>query len=134
MTSDVSCDHATSRPAPVPATRETEWSFIEAAAYFLLAVMLDLVLGLRAPGNVLAGSLLNPDSYMRMVRLRDMLAQHALLDVVPRDGSGDGTLLPWSHLLDALILLLSVPLRAVMSGSQALHGAALALGPIGVGL
>ena len=134
MTPDASCDQAMPCPAPVFATHRAALSLFEAVAYFLIAVVIDIVLGLYALGDVLAGSLLNPDSYMRLVRLHDILAQHVPLDVVARDGSGDGTVLPWSHLLDALILVLSAPLRAMMSGPQALHWTAVALGPIGIGL
>jgi hypothetical protein len=106
----------------------------EAAAYFIIAFVLDVVAGLRVRPGVLHGDLVNPDTFMRLVRLRDILEQHIPLHVVQRDGSGDGTLLHWSHLLDSLLLILAAPLRLWLDADDALHGAALALGPVSVGL
>jgi len=116
----------------LPSGARLSWS--ETAAYFALACLLDIIMGLPLIRQVLDGDLINPDSYMRLVRLREILAQHALVNVVPRDGSGAGTELHWSHLVDGIILLLAAPLRAVMDAAQAVHWAALALGPISVGL
>ena len=65
----------------------------EVAAYFILAVLLDVVIGLTAQPSVLHGYLSDPDTLMRLVRLRDILVQHVPLHVVARDGSGDGTVL-----------------------------------------
>jgi hypothetical protein len=106
----------------------------EAVVYFIIAVLLDVVVGLRAQPGVLQGYLFDPDTLMRLVRLRDILAQHAPLHVVARDGSGDGTILHWSHLLDSLLLLLGLPLRLWLSWDDALHVVAVAFGPINVGL
>ncbi len=91
-------------------------------------------MGLPLMRQVLDGDFINPDSYMRLVRLREILARHAPVNVVARDGSGAGTDLHWSHLVDGIILLLAAPLRAVMDGAQAVHLAAVAFGPISVGL
>ncbi len=71
--------------------------------------------------SVLKGSLINPDSYMRLVRLHETLAQHAPAYIVTRDASGAGMLLYWSHLLDSILLLLAAPLMPLMSEQQALH-------------
>jgi hypothetical protein len=118
-------------PSP-PSGARLSWS--ETAAYFALACLLDVAMGLPLVRQVLDGDLINPDSYMRLVRLREIVARHAFVNVVPRDGSGAGTELHWSHLVDGIILLLAAPLRAVMDGAQAVHWAAIALGPISVGL
>jgi hypothetical protein len=109
-------------------------SLFDAAVYFLVGALLDIVIGLPRLGDVLHGSLLNPDSYMRIVRLREILAQHRLVYVVARDNSGNGTVLAWSHLLDGLILTLAAPLGLFMSEAQAVEWVAIALGPISVGL
>jgi hypothetical protein len=77
-----------------------------------------------------ADSLSNPDSYMRMVRLRDMLDSGHVVFAVARDGSGHGTMLHWSHLVDSLLLLLALPFRLVLSPEAALHAAALVFGPL----
>jgi hypothetical protein len=108
--------------------------FGEAAAYFILAVVLDVIVGVRARPDILQGFLSDPDTLMRLVRLRDILAQHAPLHVVARDSSGDGTVLHWSHLLDSLLLILGAPLRLWLNWDRALHAAAIALGPISAGL
>ena len=60
----------------------------EALAYFMIAALLDTVIGLRSFPEVLHGDLLNPDSYMRLDRLHDILVRHAPLHVVLRDASG----------------------------------------------
>jgi hypothetical protein len=109
------------------------WSWREAAAYFALASLIDIAVGIPAAPQVLLGSLLNPDSYMRLVRLHDSLPQHRLLDVVGRDGSGLGTVLHWSHLLDGILLLLAAPLMLAMDARHALYWAGVALGPLGMG-
>lgn len=106
----------------------------EGVAYFAIAAVIDIVVGLRSFPMVLDGSLVNPDTYMRLVRLRDILAQHAPLDIVARDGGGAGTLLHWSHLIDGLLLLFAAPLSLVMSEEQALHWVVLAFGPAAIGL
>src|SRR5271155_2139140 len=107
---------------------------VEAFAYFTIAALLDTVIGLRSFPGVLHGNLLNPDSYMRLDRLHDILARHAPLHVVLRDASGAGAILHWSHLLDSLLLLLALPLRPLLSQSAGLHIAAVLLGPLAMGL
>ena len=107
---------------------------VEASAYFTIAALLDTVIGLRSFPGVLHGDLLNPDSYMRLDRLQDILARDAPLHVVLRDASGAGAILHWSHLLDSLLLLLALPLRPLLSQSAALHVAAVLLGPLAMGL
>jgi hypothetical protein len=106
----------------------------EAIAYFVVAALLEVAVGARAQPAAWHGYLSDPDTLMRLVRLRDILAQQAPLHVVMRDSSGDGTILHWSHLLDSLLLLLAAPLRPFFGWDQALRGAAIAFGPIGVGL
>jgi hypothetical protein len=101
---------------------------------FALGLVLDLVMAGRQLGQVARGGLLNPDSYMRLVRLRDILAAGAPLHGVARDGSGTGTVLHWSHLLDSLLLLGAAPLTCCMDQTEALRWAGVALGPLGVGL
>ena len=67
----------------------------EGIVCFLIAAGIDVAIGLVANlGAVLAGGLLNPDSYMRLVRLEEgVRAGHAVY-LVARDGSGAGSLLP----------------------------------------
>jgi hypothetical protein len=114
--------------AAAPGKRTLAWS--EGAGYFVLALLLDLVVSLPNLGEVAAGGLLGPDSYMRLLRLRHILAHRTPVDLIARDGSGTGTVLHWSHLLDSIILLLAAPLRLFMDEPQAVHWAAVALGPL----
>jgi hypothetical protein len=106
----------------------------DACAYFLIAALLDATAGLRSNAGVLHGILIDPDSYMRLDRLHDILAHHAPLHVVLRDASGAGAVLHWSHLLDMLLLLLALPLRPFLDQAEALYVAAAMLGPLSVGL
>jgi hypothetical protein len=117
---------APSRDAPV--------SLSDGAIYFAIGIGLDLLLGLGNLRAVLAGSLATPDSYMRLVRLREIVALGAPIHVVARDGSGNGTVIAWTHLLDAVILLLASPLRLFLGAPDALFYAAAATGPIALGL
>lgn len=105
----------------------------EMAACFAVAALLDAYLGLRYHPEVLDGLLLNPDSYMRVVRLREILSQHALVNIVSRDAAGAGMELYWSHLIDALVLLLAAPLSLFLGMERAVHWVTLAAGPISVG-
>ncbi|HET7883982.1 MAG TPA: hypothetical protein VFL55_24055 [Acetobacteraceae bacterium] len=83
---------------------------------------------------------MDPDSTMRLVRLAATLHDGTPVDVIFRDGSGEGFALYWSHLLDLPLVLLSAPLRLVAPATgnwplpPALHWAALAMGPIFMGL
>ena len=100
------------------------------ALYALLPVLVDLAFSLPRAGRLRDGQLINPDSYMRLVRLREILRAGAPVDVVPRDASGAGMVLHWSHLLDSLLCLLAAPLRLVLDSTQALFAAALLSGPL----
>jgi hypothetical protein len=106
----------------------------EGLLFFLLPVVITFATGRDMIDRVMAGGLINPDSYMRMVRIEEMLRQDRTLDVVSRDGSGAGTLLHWSHLLDSLLWLLAAPFTLVLGQHAALHLAASLLGPISMGL
>jgi hypothetical protein len=71
---------------------------------------------------------------MRLARLDDRLAAHAPIDVVARDGSGAGTVLYWSHLLDTLLLVLAAPVPPFLGEHEALRWAGVLLGPLSAGL
>jgi hypothetical protein len=116
--------------APTPAGTLRPWDL---ALCFWLAVLVDLVVGGQMLPGVLAGGLVNPDSYMRLVRLDEILSAGQVLDEVARDGSGRGTQLHWAHLVDSLLLLLAQPLHLFLPWRESLHAAAAAFGPLGVG-
>ena len=107
---------------------------VDAWTYFAIAISIDIANGLRAFPAVLRGALPDPDSYMRLDRLRDILAHRAPLHAVLRDASGAGDVLPWAHLMDSVLLLLAAPLRPFLSEWEASQVAAVLVGPLGVGL
>lgn len=102
----------------------------EGLLYALLPMLIAVATSIRSLPGVIAGGLVDPDSYMRVIRLEAALGHHDLGYVVARDGSGAGTLLHWSHLLDFLLCLLAAPLRPVLDTHAALHAAAAAFGPL----
>lgn len=102
----------------------------EGLVYALLPVAITVALSAKILPGVLAGGLVNPDSYMRLVRLQDEIQRHDVGYLVARDGSGGGTLLHWSHLLDMLLCLIAAPFRLAMNWHDALHAAAVLFGPL----
>ncbi len=96
----------------------------------LLPATLAVALNAKLLPAVLAGGLVNPDSYMRLVRLRETVQAGHPIDIVANDSSGGGTLLHWSHLLDSVLCLLAVPFRLFLAPDAALHAAALLFGPL----
>ncbi len=99
-----------------------------------LAMLVALAIRFQAVPAVLHGALQDPDSYMRLVRMQDALdAGHWFGSIVLRDASGHGVVLPWSHLLDGMILLLRAPLRLVLPPGGALFCAAVLTGPLLLG-
>jgi hypothetical protein len=99
----------------------------------ILALVTAVGVSARAIPDLQAGSLSNPDSYMRLVRLREILDSGKIVYSVARDGSGHGTLLHWSHLIDSLLCLLALPFSLILSQDDALHAAALIFGPLCMG-
>jgi hypothetical protein len=100
------------------------------AASAVAAMTPGLLMGLRLNTDLWSGGLLNPDSAMRLVRLDDIVAAGAPIHAVMRDGSGAGTILHWSHLLDSLLLILAAPLAAVIGWQGAIHAAGIVSGPL----
>jgi hypothetical protein len=117
---------------PHPALPRFTWA--QAILCFLVAAGLDIVMALRDLGDVLGGGYINPDSTMRILRLEEILRTGHLVHAVPRDGSGMGTLLHWSHFLDAVLLALAAPFMAFMDTRLALHTGGMLLGPLSTGL
>ncbi len=103
------------------------------ALCFLLPMLLAIASGAAQLRGVIAGGLVNPDTYMRLVRLEATLRQQSAVYVVDRDGSGTGALLHWSHLLDSLLTLLAAPFGLLLDQHAALHVAAAMLGPLSIG-
>ena len=100
---------------------------------FLLAAGLNIVLGWHDWPAVLAGSLSDPDSYMRLLRIEQGVQAGHLVVTVARDDSGAGVYVEWSRLLDALLWLMAAPLAPFLGWHKALYAVGVAWGPLGVG-
>jgi hypothetical protein len=100
---------------------------------FLVAAGLNILLGLHDWPSVLAGSLNDPDSYMRLLRLEQGIHAGHLVVVVARDDSGAGVMVEWSRLLDMLLWVMALPWAAFLGWHKALYVAGVALGPLSVG-
>ena len=111
-----------------PKERVIGWR--EGALCAALPVLIEALSSFRIAEMRQPDGLIGPDSFMRLVRLQDILAAHRPLHAVARDGSGHGTVLHWSHLLDSLLLILAAPLGWFMPQHAALHTAGLLLGAI----
>jgi len=110
------------------------WSGCGRAATFGIGAGLAALASLSFSPAVLKGDLVNPDTAMRLLRLKSSLAAGAPLHAVMRDSSGYGTVLHWSHLLDALILAVAAPVAAVGGWDAGLRWVIVVFGPLTVGL
>ena len=100
------------------------------AAVFLTACLFEIALGLRfAP----SGGLIDPDAYMRLVRLREMIRVGWHTHIVSADNGGSGTIIYWSHLLDGVALLIAAPLRLFFWADESLRLSAAWMGPLTAG-
>ena len=114
-----------------PNARAIGWRALAACA--LITVLVEAISRLSLAGLRDFDRLSDPDSYMRLVRLRDIVAAHRPLGVVANDASGHGTILHWSHLLDSFILLLAEPFGWFLPIDTAQHIAGLLFGVLSVG-
>lgn len=110
-------------------------SSLQLPFHFLIAFATALLVKAQNFRLILEGELINPDSYMRLVRMQEALGNGFwFTNIVSRNESGLGTLIYWSHFVDGFILLLRLPLMAFMSPEAALFWAGALLGPILLGL
>jgi hypothetical protein len=100
---------------------------------FALSAGLNILLGLKAWPAVLGGSLNDPDSYMRLLRIEQGIHAGHLLTNVARDDSGAGVMVEWSRLLDIILWVMAAPMAAFIGWHRALFIAGAMLGPLGVG-
>ena len=111
------------------------WSSCHPLLLFVIACLPVLGISSRVTlPAVLGGELFDPDSYMRLVRIEEGLRTGHIGHLVSNDGSGAGTVLHWSHLLDSLLVLMAAPLEPLLGWHRALFIAAAASGPVSVGL
>jgi len=94
----------------------------------ILPVLAESVAGLTLSDWRDFGRYSDPDSLMRLVRLRDIVSANRPLSVVANDASGHGTVLHWSHLIDSFLLFLAAPLGLFMPADAAQRFAGLLFG------
>ncbi len=104
----------------------------EGLACTILPVLIEVVAGLTLSDWRDFGRYSDPDSLMRLVRLRDIVALHRPIGVLANDASGHGTILHWSHLLDSFLLLLATPFGLFMQPDAAQRLAGLLFGGLSV--
>jgi hypothetical protein len=104
------------------------------ALMFCIASGLDLLLGVRSFGLVLHGNLIDPDSYMRLLRIEQGLQHGGLTNLVLRDDSGTPLVIEWSRLFDGMLVAMAAPLAPFLGWHRALFAAGLASGPLSAGL
>ncbi len=109
--------------------------FVAYAFCFMLPFLLCIGFGFRNYGLILHGGLFDPDSYMRLLRIRQgLFDHHALINAVSRADAGTPLVLEWSRLFDALVVLLALPLWLFMPFVDALRWSGLLWTPLDAGL
>lgn len=93
-----------------------------------------LVAGGHSWPLVLHGGLVDPDSYMRLVRILQGLHAGYLTNLVRGDNSGAPLIVEWSRLLDGFLVLLAAPLAPFFGWRTALTAAGVFTGPLFSGL
>lgn len=107
--------------------------FLIYVSLFVVTAAFALLANSHSIGSVFHGSLVDPDSYMRLVRLEQGLKAGHLANVVQRDDSGVPLVVEWSRVFDAAIFALSAPLAPFLGWHRALFVAGVATGPISMG-
>jgi hypothetical protein len=93
----------------------------------LVAAAVETIVSVR---RVPFGELIDPDSYMRLVRIRDGMSTGLFTHIVRADSGGKGTIIYWSHLLDLMILSIWAPLHLFLKSQAALLVAGAVTGPL----
>jgi hypothetical protein len=107
-------------------SRTWRWILASVTGPSLLPLMLAAALAVGFVEAVLGyrfvqqHGLIDGDNYMRLVRIRDGLHTGWFTHVVANDNAGSGTVVYWSHVIDALVLLVRLPLLLVLPGQDAL--------------
>jgi hypothetical protein len=101
---------------------------------FCFACGLELILSAQNFSLVLHGGLIDPDSYMRLLRIGQGLSHGGLTNLVQRDDSGLPMVVEWSRLFDAALVALSAPFAPFLGWHRALFIGGVISGPITAGL
>lgn len=99
-------------------------------AVALWAVIHAALVALPADG-VLHGNLGDTDSYMRLARVRDLVATGRWFDhTLWQANTPYGDILQWTRPFDVLLIMLMLPLRLVLDFDGALYWAGVAISPL----
>ena len=124
------------RPITSPATLGCHFLARLPAAMpgLLLAALVSTAILIFYNPQVLHGELIDPDSYMRLVRLRAVIADGAWHGgFFARDNAPFGMALHWSKAYDLILLALAAPLAAFVGWQPALVWVAPMVGPLATG-
>ncbi|MGC9268817.1 hypothetical protein [Acidiphilium sp.] len=99
----------------------------------MAGMAIEITCSLNGIGRVVRGGLIDPDSFMRLVRIGQGLRLGHLVNVVQRDDSGAPMVIEWSRLFDWLIVALATPLAPWLGWHRALFVAGVATGPLSAG-
>jgi len=110
---------------------------LPSARFYALAFLLGAAMQLAGSAggflHVWHGGLVDPDSYMRLVRIEQGLKLGHLVNMVQRDDSGAPLLIEWSRLFDAALVALAAPLAPFLGWHTALRWAGIASAPLAAG-
>ena len=98
---------------------------------FLLAAVLNILAG--HAWLALAGGHADPETALRLLRLRQGIAQGHLVNLVRLAPAAAPVLTPWSRLLDILLWVIAGPMAPLLGWNRALAAAAAILAPLTVG-
>ncbi len=97
-------------------------------AFIILAHALIAVLG---DGPARRGGLVDGDSYMRLIRVGQLIAGGGWFDqVIAEANAPDGLALHWTRPLDLVLIILAAPLAPFLGMAKALHLAGVVLSPL----
>jgi hypothetical protein len=96
------------------------------------AIAINLISSARSIPSVLHGGLIDPDSFMRLLRIGQGVRLGHLVNMVQRDDLGTPLLIEWSRLFDAIIVALATPLAPWLGWHRALFAAGVATGPLAI--
>ena len=119
-------------PGPIAASQTPAASLY--LLLFALAAAIELLASLHTVPVVWQGGLLDPDSYMRLLRIEQGLKLGHLVNSVQRDDSGAPLVIEWSRLFDAGLVALASPLAPFVGWRTGLRLAGVASGPLFAGL
>lgn len=105
--------------------------FLSLLAIVTLWVLMQAGLTTLYDSPVLEGSFLDPDSYMRMVRVAELLRDGQWFDsTIARANAPYGDVLHWTRPFDVLILAVAMPGSLLVEADRALYYAGTAVPPL----